>query len=138
MRLLQPLSDIYFGSLHSCLTVLQAGSTTKYRAPLIYAMNIGRKTATALRGLVLFLSNNHNKQFLVNNTIKNLHCINRLCQYVHWQQLDSFGKYCVMVCRGAQQSVGSSNGKAHGLKRKSGPGPGFLMAMALRVHCDAQ
>jgi hypothetical protein len=35
MRLLQPFSDIYFGSLHSGLTVLQAGSTTKYRAPLI-------------------------------------------------------------------------------------------------------
>jgi len=93
MRLLQPLSDIYFGSLHIYLTMLQAGSTTKYRVPLIDTRKLGQPVAFVSRELVLFLSNRQNQEFLANNTIKNLHCINKMAGYVCVQQLDSFGKY---------------------------------------------
>jgi hypothetical protein len=93
MRLLQPLSDVYFGSLHIHLTVLQAGSTTKYLAPLIDTRKIGRQPVIISRELVLFLSNRQIQEFLVNNTTKNLHCINKMDRYVDMQQLDSFKKY---------------------------------------------
>ena len=78
MRLLQPLTDICFGSLHHLLD--SVASRLKYKTS--HATDWTKLHPPPWLSLVLRLritsTMEQNEKFLANNTIKNLHTINKM------------------------------------------------------------